>query len=382
MKRSVSNCWPTPVQELMLRAALLKGEGSIKDWKAWTKIVEFNDIDHGSQRLLPLLYRNLLDQGIQSPLMARYKGVYRRFWSSNQFLFNRTKSVLIALQEAGIDPLLFKGVGLVISCNLNFALRPMDDIDLLVPEETAQTAINIIREMGWAPKFGGVGEKDPIIHAVTYRDGKGHAVDLHWHSLSNVGPGKYEQEYWNRSFNGLINDAPVEVMGITDQLIHTVVHGIRWNAIPPIRWIADAIILLTNSERSIDWDHLIKLSGILHVTIPMYEGLSYLKKEFNASVPVYVLQSLKRFPVSRREKRNYQLNKKKPIPVFGQFILKIGKYLTYYQGKYPFPGFPRYLQDTWGLKNLWQIPFDGVFRMWRRIRIDLFKQKFEDVYID
>ena len=187
-----------------------------------------------------------------------------------------------------------------------------------------------------------------------YHDSKGHFIDLHWHSLMNVKTGKHEKGYWERSFSGFINEIPIEVMGITDQLIHTIVHGIRWNPIPSLRWIADAIIFLENSESSIQWDYLIEQSENLQATLFMFQGLRYLKKEFEVSVPDYVLQSLESFPVSSQEYWNYQLYTKKPVPVFGQFILKIFRYLAYHRGQYPFPGFLRYLQRTWGLKHIWQ----------------------------
>ena len=147
MSGYMNDCWPTHEQKLLLRAALLKGQDAIDAWEQWAAIVDFYDIDYGSQRLLPLLYQNLLDHSIQSLLMERYKGVYRRFWLSNHLLFNRTEPLLAALHEAGIGILLLKGAGLVVGYNLGYALRPMGDIDFRVPAESAQTAIEIVKDI-------------------------------------------------------------------------------------------------------------------------------------------------------------------------------------------------------------------------------------------
>ena len=368
-----TNPWPTPQQELLLRGALQKGPGAINAWEQWAATVDFENIDQGSQRLLPLLYQNLLDQGIQSPLMARYKGVYRRFWLSNQFLFNRTLPVLEALNKEGIKTLLFKGAGLVLGCNLNYAIRPMDDIDVLVPKEVAQNAINLIRKMGWQEKGELVANFHSTDHARMYHDGKGHYVDLHWRSLFNARTGKHETGYWKRSFHAKIEGVPVSIMGKTDQLIHTCVHGIWWSPIPPIRWIADAIILLENPETTIHWDHLIEHSEKLRVNLPLFQGLRYLKKGFNAPIPDNILQSLGLISVSvsRQEKWNYNLSIRKPMPVIGLFILQITGFLAYHQKQYPFPGFLRYLQHRWGVKYLWQVPLDGVLRLWRKIKFPI-----------
>ena len=54
--------WPTHEQELLLKAVLLQGEGSIAAWKSWADAIDFDQLDAGSQRLLPLLYRNLVNQ--------------------------------------------------------------------------------------------------------------------------------------------------------------------------------------------------------------------------------------------------------------------------------------------------------------------------------
>ena len=65
-------CWPTPEQELLLRAALLQGEASLKAWQEWKSTLDFDHIDPGSQRLVPLLYHNLQRQGVQDPLMGKF----------------------------------------------------------------------------------------------------------------------------------------------------------------------------------------------------------------------------------------------------------------------------------------------------------------------
>ncbi|NOY98889.1 MAG: nucleotidyltransferase family protein [Chloroflexi bacterium] len=374
MSQPANTCWPTPDQTLLLRAALLKGQRAVDAWEQWREVVDFRDIDYGSQRLLPLLYRNLLDQGVRSSLMARYKGIYRHFWLSNHFLFYHTKPVLSALHEAGIGALLFKGAGLVVAGNLDYALRPMDDIDFLVREENAQTAIDIIRKLGWQPKAEHAADFNPTAHAVMYHDGKGHYIDLHWYSLTQALTGKHEAGYWERSLDAKIDGIPVRCMGMTDQLIHTCVHGIRWNPIAPIRWIADAAVIFENKGQPVQWEHLVAHSKNLHVTLPMLQGLRYLKTEFNMPVPDYVLRSLENAPVSYQEKWHYQLSVRKNLPVFGGFILQVVRYWAYQRKQYPFPGFLRYLQRKWGVRYLWQVPFEGVLRIWRNIRIEVFKQ--------
>ncbi len=59
--------YPTRQQELLLRAALLDGDSARESWKEWRSAIDIDLIDLGSQRLLPLLYRNLNRLEIEDP---------------------------------------------------------------------------------------------------------------------------------------------------------------------------------------------------------------------------------------------------------------------------------------------------------------------------
>lgn len=367
MNMLMKSCWPTYDQKLLLQAVILEEEKALNAWKEWTTLVDFDNIDYGSQRLIPLLYSNLSKLEIHDPIMKRYKGIYRKFWAKNHLLFHSAEPVLATLQEAGIETLLFKGSGLILTHNFDIALRPMDDIDLLVHPEDVEKAVKIIEQLGWQSKSETAINVNPTTKDVSFRNSSGQFLDLHLHSLSAVKWGKHEMEYWSRALPSILNGLPVKVMGYTDQLIHTIVHGLYWNQIPPIRWIVDAAILLENQSALLEWDYLIEQSRELHAVLPMLEGLRYLQENMGASVPEYVFQSLEHIPVSPMEKWYYRLSTKRPMPVLTNILLQIIGYLVYRQEEYSFPGFLRYMQYKWELDHLWQVPFDVIRRISRSI---------------
>src|SRR6266567_7444996 len=88
--------WPTRNQELILRAALLKGDEAIDAWKEWRQTTNIDVLDFGSHRMIPQLYRNLMDQDVQDPLMERFKGVYRYYLYKNETLLHKASHVLTA----------------------------------------------------------------------------------------------------------------------------------------------------------------------------------------------------------------------------------------------------------------------------------------------
>jgi len=61
---ALGHCHPSPVEQLLLRAALLDGEEAITAWQAWITAVDLSNVNPGSYRLLPLLYDNLNRLGV------------------------------------------------------------------------------------------------------------------------------------------------------------------------------------------------------------------------------------------------------------------------------------------------------------------------------
>lgn len=125
---------PTPQQELLLRASLFEEQEALQAWEAWKAQINWNDyLDAGSFRLLPLLFHNLQQHGVQDPLMHKLKGIYRKTWCENQIAFQKLAVLLQSFQKAGIKTLVLKGAALTVRHYQNNGLRPMNDFDVLVP---------------------------------------------------------------------------------------------------------------------------------------------------------------------------------------------------------------------------------------------------------
>ncbi|MCA1552816.1 MAG: nucleotidyltransferase family protein, partial [Chloroflexi bacterium] len=93
---------------------MLHDEPAREAWREYRTALDLDHIDHGSQRLLPLLYRNLLALGIDDPLLTRIKGVYRYHWLRNQLQLQFLATLLRALDESGVPVLVLKGAALAL----------------------------------------------------------------------------------------------------------------------------------------------------------------------------------------------------------------------------------------------------------------------------
>lgn len=368
-----AGCWPTPEQELLLRAALLPREPALESWDEWRRKVNIDVIDYGSHRMIPQLYRNLQRYGVRDPLMDRLKGVYRYYLYKNEILMHRVGTLLAAFKDAEIDTMVLKGAALIPLYYRESGLRPMLDADVLVHEYQAEQAMELLTKLGWkSGRFKQPQMRIPIVHSTPFEDGGGRQVDLHWHLFWECFNANDDDDYWE-------NTIPIQVGGVqtlalspTDQLLHTCWHGARWNEVPPIRWVADAMAILGASVAEIEWPGLLKKAERHRIVLPVRDSLEYLKKTFDAPVPATVLKSLSAVRISKLERENYEVTLSPMAPPTTTKILR----MLYYDyrwlssstsSRFKTLVFAKHLQAKWNIDRLWHVPIYMPIRMLRRV---------------
>ena len=331
--------WPTPSQKLLLRAALLDGPDALEAWSEWKAghdLIE-TDLDHGSFRLLPLVYKNLLARRAEEPLMPRLKGIYRYWWCSNQRLIYRAAGVIRSLGDAGIETLVLKGAATATLFYRDAGVRPMGDIDLLVPVARASSAVAYLGFLGWRPTRARVGDLIRYQHSVRMVNDTGEALDLHWHVLAECVQPDSDAGFWQRSVPLPVLDARSRALAPTDALLHTVVHGVRWNEEPTVRWIPDAMAILRAADGSIDWGVLREEARKRRMLLRLVRGLSYLRRTLGAPVPYEVLDRLRRTPSAGIERVEYRVlalgSDRKERLQWGHVLLVMVQYLRFVSGK-------------------------------------------------
>ena len=370
-----ADCWPTGEQELLLRAALLQGKSSLEAWERWKSSVDIEHLDIGSHRLLPHLYRNLQTQGVKDPLMGRFKGVYRRTWYDNQLLFHHVSALLLSFRDAGIETIVLKGAALALLHYKDSGVRPMNDFDVMVPVEQTSPAIDLMRKLGWNPM-----PRSPealtesylsIVNSHGFVHRAGRECDLHWHLFPECCQADADQEFWEHSVPFKVHDVPTRSLAPTDQLLHVCVHGAEWNPVPPLRWVADAMMIMKTAP--INWDRLIAQARKRRLILPLRDTLDYLHSRLAAPVPPEVLQSLRTLPASRLELAEYKYKTEnyEPKPL-GYLPVLWFRYLRLEGSDSPrhkLLGFVKYLQRFWGADHIRQLPFYAALMSMRRIRL-------------
>ena len=331
--------WPTPGQELLLRAAVTSGRRALEAWDAWKAshdLIE-SELDHGSLRLLALVYKNLLAQGADEPLMPRLKGIYRYWWCSNQHLFYRAAGVIRELEGAGIPTIVLKGAAASVAYYRDTGVRPMGDIDLLVPVNRAAAAVAHLGRLGWRPARPRVQDLIRYQHSVRMENDKGEGLDLHWHVLAECVHRSADEGFWKRAVPIRILDVSSRALGPTDALLHAIVHGMRWNAEPTVRWVADAMAILRASEGAIDWTALEREARRQQVVLRLRMGLAYLRRNMGAPIPDRALERLRRTSPVGIERMEYKVlavdADGQPLLRPGHVLLVLVQYMRFMTGK-------------------------------------------------
>ncbi len=368
--------FPTREQFLVLKAALGSGGEALAAYAEWRRSLDLAaDFDREIFRLVPLLYDNLRRLGVEDDLTGRMKGAYRMSWVRAHQLAAATKPILDELVGTGIDVLAVKGAPLGLLYYGNPALRPMGDFDFVVPASRAMRAVEFLATRGYQPWRPVTPDTIRYRHAMGFKRGDAHEFDLHWHVLFDFCDDRADEWFWSGA-------EPFDLLGHrvwapdpTRMLLHTIVHGIRWNEEPPVRWIADAVQILRQSGPDIDWPALVEFTERRDVSRRMWLGLTYLREHFDAPVPVAAIERLGRRPQSWLERlenrtilRDYN---EVHSGAFGPLMAELAPFSRYARDMGPLEfaaGFTDYLRYVWQLQSRGGIPGYLARRFGKRFR--------------
>lgn len=308
--------WPDAPQILLLRATLGNGDEARQAFAAWDAAVDFEQqLDGGSFRLLPLLHANLRRLGVEHASLGRMAGVYRHAWVSVQQALKRAEEVAGRLQQAGIATLFSKGVVLASCYYASPGLRPMSDVDLVVHRAQAFDALAVLEGAGWRIANDGVAAlararpKDFLAMqcALPLLNRAGDQIDLHWRMVAECARAEGDARFWTHAQPLILGNVTALRPSPTDLLFHTLVHGLKPDPLPALRWVADAMQILRVDGDGIDWDAIGKLADMARVRARLGAAIHFLGQEMRVQLPPKAQALTTRRPcwVERMEQRGF-----------------------------------------------------------------------------
>ena len=359
--------WPSPLNEALLHAGLGTDDEAVRAWQSVQQQLDLDDIwDSEVHRLLPLVHSRLLEAGADDPDMPRLKGLGRRTWYENQILVQRTVPLLALLEDAGIATMLLKGMPLAFHHYDSPSLRPMRDVNVLVPTARRDEAIRLLAHEGWTgdPRYvsrfyGGCG----------LYDAEQQSLDLHWHlGLPFLIPGyeeRSDEDFWAAAEPFTLGGVTTRMLCPADTLLHVCVHGAWSGSNASLRWIADTLTVIRRAGDDLDWGRFTSQVARRRLALLVHDPLRYLVEVFDAQVPAAVLAEIALMPTTRRERicrrrsiadvegTSLAARARTAACEWGRTSGKWGRVRAARE-------MPSFFQHTWSLESPWRVPGAAV----------------------
>ena len=263
---------PHPLQQELLVQACA-------NFQAWDDLIQQAEA-HG---MAPLLLRHLLLAEITAPahVLRSLRLLTLRHRQTNILLTQTLASVLTILDKEGIPALVLKGAALCQSLYPEPGLRPMRDIDLLVPWDQALPAHALLQQHGFHDPAVFTPE-DHLHLAALYQeiDGIQVCLELHRTLFPDCPPCPKRidfSELYEKAEAFEVNGLPAFTLGNEDMLWHLYQHGFH-APLPydPFKLIsaADVISLVEARLDIIDWKRITSVYPHLLAALPQLHHLS------------------------------------------------------------------------------------------------------------
>lgn len=359
-------------QAAALEAALSPPAEAVAAWARLRELTgDLDVIDRATFRALPMVYRNLASAGLPADELGKLRGVYRQAWVRNRIVMRAGLDSVVALREAGIQPVVLKGLGLIATVYPEPALRPMDDVDLLLPPGTYSQAANCLMARGWRPTRGDVRRfwrRSEVFHGMPLVGPAGVEVDLHRAMLEeNIGHGM-DGPLRERAITAEVDGVPLLTLSREDHVINACVHGARWDWLPSLRWVLDLSAVL-RSDDAFDWDYVVAEARRREVSLSLGAALKAASK-FEPLVPASVVAELAAIKTGRLERWSFasQQAADNLLTLSSRSILRYLSMANRRSFRRKVMDFPVYLEWVWELESPRAIPGDLLRRVWKRLR--------------
>jgi len=251
--------------------------------------------------LAPMLYRTIQAQGwsgaIPEPVFRSLSELYYTSVAHNTLLFTELDNILPVFKQNNIPVVLVKGASLACSLYPERDLRPMMDVDCLVPWADHQQALRLLGEMGYQQDAR---DQVPGLHAMSdyhanLKGGPGNRVifELHWGLVSSplawyAAPVEWFWEH-TEPWNGDCRTKQLTPLAhLIYQSAHTMLqHG--GNQILLI-WLYDLHLLAQSGL--IDWQELVAQAGHLRWGGVVAQALRMTQAAFDTLLPDGLLEQL------------------------------------------------------------------------------------------
>jgi len=212
------------------------------------------------RRLLPLLGARTELLELPAVVVATCRDATAEAWGLNERLFALVTDPLRAL-AAEMPVVVLKGAALLGDVFPQHRVRPVGDVDVLVPQRRTRDALRILTGLGWRDTDPDRPFRRTLLDGVNLVGELGGrvagSIDLHWHGAWSTPPDRRDRGPRPGTVEPLPDASPLAGLGLLRAtparlLVQLAVNGMKPST-GSSHWVADVAALLQH-HRGLPWD--------------------------------------------------------------------------------------------------------------------------------
>ena len=256
------------------------------NWDAVRQCAEENAV-------APLLYASLKghpgDQFPQ-PFIERLRIEFLRADTANWVALRQLQSLGAEFQTARIPAIALKGGALATTLYPDPALRPMSDLDFLIPRSQFADADALMRAQGFKSPVELTQDFAPrwTNYRAYARGGKDPAhIELHWHLFKS--PYYWMRVpiewFWEHTTEMMIQQQSIRVFSREAQFLHLAAHFALHHRSERLLWSYDLARWIARDRAVMDWDLLVETSERFGLAIAVRAALAQVSETWGVRAP-------------------------------------------------------------------------------------------------
>lgn len=268
-----------------------------------------------SEGVAPLLYHALNTAGWPEQMPAHLRrdlqATYYATAARNLLIYEELSRILTALSPLRV--VVLKGAALADTLYPSIALRPMGDLDLLVPRQHLESAVQALQSLGYEREAGQdriPGFNRVVGFNVHLRGGRRQplTVELHWNLVAGdtdwrsprmdwfweqTEEWKTEVDNWSPS-SSLHSPSSALQLTATAHLLYLAAHLMlqHGGAQARLLWFYDIHLLVSQWKSRLDWDELLDRACQFRWAAALHAALQGAQNRFATSLPNGFLDTL------------------------------------------------------------------------------------------
>ena len=334
-----------------------------------------------TQGVGPLLYHGLSRTGklLSLPGTAQngLRGAYANTWAVNRQIFLDLDALANRLAQVDIPIIVLKGACFAKTIYADIAMRPMGDLDVLIPVDRFNEAVEIAKDLGYREVYpeASIGLTKLLNHEICLKKAGKNSIPLELHhalvadrSFTYAVPVEW---FWEQSEPltklSSENQAPLRMLTPTAQVLYASAHAVLQHGQRKalLIWYYDLDLIIRSYASKMDWELLVSQARKFDWGSAVDKALAQTRAYFQTPIPESALNGL----AGQTDRHSALIDRKRTPPA--THILEEWqklKSLNFYArfrllGALIAPR-PAYMLWRYQIKSSWLLPFYYMYRSW------------------